>query len=306
MEQIPSRRRRKGQLFPTAAEDLLNARAELGKDLTSEQLQSSAYRLAFDDPDFLLSEEMRGVRLMLELKKPETVLQQHGIEHTVVMFGSARTPTPEQVAEAEQELEHQLAIAPQNPGVQEKQRLLQFQRKQAQYYEEARQLAALVTKSSGCEECPRLHVITGGGPGIMEAANRGAAEAGGESIGLNIVLPHEQAPNPWITPKFCFQFHYFAMRKMHFLLRARALVVFPGGFGTLDELFETLTLIQTRKIKPMPVLIFGREFWEGIIDFRHMVDQGVISPEDLDIFTYVDTAEEAWTLIRQGVARIAT
>jgi len=306
MEQIPSRTRPKGQLFPTAAEDLLNARAESGKDLTSAQLQSSAYRLAFDDPDFLLSEEMRGVRLMLELKKPETMLQQHGIEHTVVMFGSARTPTPEHVAEAEQELAHQLAIAPHNPGVQEKQRLLQFQHKQAQYYEEARLLAALVTKSSGCEECPRLHVVTGGGPGIMEAANRGAAEAGGESIGLNIVLPHEQAPNPWITPKFCFQFHYFAVRKMHFLMRARALVVFPGGFGTLDELFETLTLIQTRKIKPMPVLIFGREFWEGVINFRHMVDQGMISAEDLDLFTYVDTAEEAWTLIRKGVARITS
>lgn len=302
MEQTPSRRRRKGQLFPTAAEDLLNARAELRHGLTNEQLQSTAYRLAFDDPDFLLSEELRGVRLMLELNKPESVLQQHGIEHTVVMFGSARTPTPEMVAAAETELAHQLAIAPQNPGVMEKQRLLAFQKRQALFYEEARRLAALVTGSASCVGCPPLHVVTGGGPGIMEAANRGAAEAGGESIGLNIVLPHEQTPNPWITPKFCFQFHYFAIRKMHFLMRARALVVFPGGFGTLDELFETLTLVQTRKIKPMPVLIFGRDFWEGIIDFGHMVDQGVISAEDLELFTYVDTAEEAWELIRKGIS----
>jgi uncharacterized protein (TIGR00730 family) len=146
-------------------------------------------------------------------------------------------------------------------------------------------------------------VITGGGPGIMEAANRGAMDVGGRSIGLNIVLPHEQYPNPYITPEFCFQFHYFAMRKMHFLVRARALVVFPGGFGTLDELFETLTLVQTRKVTPMPILIFGREFWEKMIDFDYMVDQGVISEEDLNLFRYVETAEEAWELIRAGVEK---
>jgi len=302
MNQTPSRRRRPGHLFPTAAEDLLNARAELEHSLLSEQMQSSAYRLAFDDPDFLLDEDQRGVRLMLELDKPEAVLRKHGIEHTVVMFGSARTPTPEMVAAVEAEVAHQLTIAPQNPGVLERQRLLNFQRQQAHYYNEARKLAALVTQSVECEGCPRMHVITGGGPGIMEAANRGAHEAGGESIGLNIVLPHEQYPNPYISPQFCFQFHYFAMRKMHFLLRARALVVFPGGFGTLDELFETLTLIQTRKIKPMPVLIFGRSFWEGIVNFGHMVDQGVISLEDLELFTYVESAEQAWQLIKDAVS----
>jgi hypothetical protein len=301
MSKTPSRRRDPGKIFPTAAEDLLNARAELQQGPITEQMESSSFRLAFDDPDFLLRDDVRGVRLMLELNKPEFMLKEHDIEHTVVMFGSARTPTPEKVAAAEQELAHQLAIAPQNPDVVKKRQRVEFQRWQSHFYEEARRLAALVTESSSCEGCPRLHVITGGGPGIMEAANRGAAEAGGKSIGLNIVLPHEQFPNPFITPEFCFQFHYFAIRKMHFLLRARALVVFPGGFGTLDELFETLTLIQTRKIKPMPVLIFGREFWENLIDFDYMVDQGMISAEDLDIFSYVDTAEEAWERIRESV-----
>ncbi len=296
-----SRSRRLGSLFPTSAEDLLNARADLQQGLTSEQLASSAYRLAFDDPDFMLRDDLRGVRLMLELDKPESVLKEHGIEHTVVMFGSARTPTPEMVEEAELELEQQMAIAPQNPGVQQKKHRVEFMKWQSRFYGEARRLAALVTESSQCEGCPPLHVITGGGPGIMEAANRGAQEAGGKSVGLNIVLPHEQTPNPYITPEFCFQFHYFAIRKMHFLMRARALVVFPGGFGTLDELFETLTLVQTRKIDPIPILMFGREFWEKLIDFDYMVDHGVISAEDLEIFRYVETAEEAWELIRASL-----
>ncbi len=297
----PIPRRQPDHPFPTAAEDLFNARQELEQGLTSAQLASPSYRLAFDDANFLLGEDQRGVRLMLELNKPEMILKQHGIERTVVMFGSARTPTPEMVTEAEEEARQQLLIAPQNPGVLQKQKRLEFQRWQSRFYEEARKLAALVTERSQCEGCTPLHVITGGGPGIMEAANRGAMEAGGKSIGLNIVLPHEQNPNPYITPEFCFQFHYFAIRKMHFLMRARALVVFPGGFGTLDELFETLTLIQTRKITPMPILIFGREYWEKLIDFDYMVEQGVISAEDLGLFRYVETAEEAWELIRASV-----
>jgi uncharacterized protein (TIGR00730 family) len=300
---ILARRRKPGSLFPTAAEDLLSARADIEKDLTSAQLASSAYRLAFDDPEFLLKEELRGVRLMLELNKPEMILKQHGIEHTVVMFGSARTPTPEMVEAAEKEVTLQAGLAPDNPGVLKRKQRVEFMRWQSRFYEEARKLGKLITESSQCEGCMPLHVITGGGPGIMEAANRGALDAGGKSIGLNIVLPFEQYPNPYITPEFCFQFHYFAMRKMHFLVRARALVVFPGGFGTLDELFETLTLVQTRKIAPMPILVFGREFWEKMIDFDYMVDQGVISEEDLNLFTYVDTAEEAWELIRAGVEK---
>jgi uncharacterized protein (TIGR00730 family) len=297
-----SRRRKPGAVFPTAAEDLLSARAELEQGQLSAQLASSAYRLAFDDPEFLLREDLRGVRLMLELNKPETIMKQHGVENTIVLFGSARTPTPEMVDAEEDQLEIQLSLAPQNPGVLQKKQRLEFMRWQSRFYEEARRLAALITQTQKDGGMP-LHVITGGGPGIMEAANRGAMDAGGKSIGLNIVLPFEQYPNPYITPEFCFQFHYFAMRKMHFLMRARALVVFPGGFGTLDELFETLTLVQTRKVTPMPILVFGREFWEKMIDFDYMVDQGVISAEDLHLFRYVDTAEEAWEQIRIGVQR---
>ena len=296
-----SRRRRAGHLFPTAAEDLVNARKELLEGLTSEQMQSTAYRLAFDDPDFLLSEDLRGVRLMLELNKPEAVLREHGVEHAVVMFGSARTPRPEQVQEAATELAQQMAIAPSNPGVLQRRRNVEVMQQHAHYYEEARRLAALVTERSRCDNCAPLHIVTGGGPGIMEAANRGAWDAGGDSVGFNIVLPHEQFPNPYISPQFCFQFHYFAMRKMHFLMRARALVVFPGGFGTLDELFETLTLVQTRKIKPLPILIFGRSFWERAVNFECMVEEGMISAEDLNLFRYVETADEAWELIRAAL-----
>jgi uncharacterized protein (TIGR00730 family) len=295
-----ARSRKPGSVFPTAAEDLLSARADIEQGQLNAQLASSAYRLAFDDPEFLLREELRGVRLMLELTKPEMILKHHGIENTIVMFGSARTPTPEMVDAEEEKLNLQLALAPQNPGVLQKKQRVEFMRWQSRFYQEARKLAALVTAESQKDGVP-LHVITGGGPGIMEAANRGAMDVNGKSIGLNIVLPHEQNPNPYITPEFCFQFHYFAMRKMHFLVRARALVVFPGGYGTLDELFETLTLVQTRKVTPMPILVFGREFWEKVINFDYMVEQGVISAEDLGLFHYVDTAEEAWEAIRKGV-----
>ena len=283
-----SKRRKPGHLFPTAAEDILHAKADLQSGRVTRQLESSAYRLAFDDEEFLLAEEQRGVRLMLELNKPEQVLKARKVQHTVVMFGSARTPSPELLAQAE----NAKSLTP----VQ-----LKIKREQARYYEEARKLAALITERSQCEGCPQLHVITGGGPGIMEAANRGAADVGGDSIGLNIVLPHEQFPNQWITPEFCFQFHYFAMRKMHFLLRARALVVFPGGFGTMDELFEALTLVQTRKIEPMPILIFGREFWQKFVNFDYLVEQGMISADDCKLFQYVESAEEAWNLIRDSL-----
>jgi len=251
-------------------------------------MDSPSFKLAFADDEFLLADEQRGMRLMLELSKPEQLLRKKGIQHTVVMFGSARTPSPEHMQEIDE------ADSYGTPA-------MTVKRQHARYYEEARKLAALITERSQCEDCPQLHVITGGGPGIMEAANRGAADVGGESIGLNIVLPHEQYPNQWITPELCFQFHYFAMRKMHFLLRARALVVFPGGFGTLDELFEALTLVQTKKISPMPILIFGKEFWTRLINLDFMVEQGVINPDDRDLFRYVDTAEHAWELIRASL-----
>ena len=283
-----SKRRRPGHLFTSAADAIKLAKQEAAQHPSQPQLRSPAYRLAFDDDSFLLAEEQRGVRLMLELNKPEFELRKRNIQHTVVMFGSARTPSPELLAEAEKSGKFTAAQ-------------LEVKRQQARYYDEARKLAALITARSQCEECPQLHVITGGGPGIMEAANRGAVDVGGDSIGLNIVLPHEQYPNPWITPELCFQFHYFAMRKMHFLLRARALVVFPGGFGTFDEMFEALTLVQTKKIEAMPILIFGKEFWRTVLNLDYLIEQGMISAADKALFHYVDSAEEAWAVIRDSL-----
>jgi uncharacterized protein (TIGR00730 family) len=306
MDKESSKRRKSGHLFSTAAEDLKNARQEVREveeipTPSAAQVSSSAYRLAFDDLDFLVREELRPVRLLLELTKPELTLQEHKVLNTVVIFGSARTPSPEMVDAEETKLHMQLKMAPRNPALLRQQKNLHFQRIQSRYYGEARRLAEIITERSKSEEGAKALVVTGGGPGVMEAANRGALDAGGESIGLNIVLPHEQYPNSYITPKFCFQFHYFAMRKMHFLLRARALVVFPGGFGTFDELFEALTLVQTGKIAAMPILVFGREFWEKVIDWNFMVEQGVISAEDLNLFKYVENAEEAWELIKDSL-----
>jgi uncharacterized protein (TIGR00730 family) len=243
----------------------------------------SAYRLAFTDTDFLLREELRPVRLQLELLKPELIQQEHRIESTIVIFGSARIVPPElaqqRVAEAGND-----AVAL---------RAAQAQLAMSRYYDEARRFAALVTQRSQSMATP-IYVVTGGGPGIMEAGNRGAHETGGKSIGLNIVLPHEQAPNPYITPELCFQFHYFGLRKMHFLMRSVALVCFPGGFGTLDELFEIMTLIQTGKCRQRPILLFGRDFWSRLINFELLVDTGMISPSDVDLFHFVETADEAW------------
>ena len=245
----------------------------------------SAYRLAFTDTEFLLREELRPVRMQLELLKPELQQQEQGIDSTIVIFGSARIPSPEQAAERLAEAERAgdpaaLARARQGQAM-------------SRFYDEARRFARIVTTRSR-DLSINLVVSTGGGPGIMEAGNRGAFEAGGKSIGMNIVLPHEQEPNPYITPELCFQFHYFALRKMHFLMRSVALVCFPGGFGTLDELFETMTLIQTGKSRRRPVLLFGREFWTKLINFDHLVETGMISPGDLSLFRFVETAEEAW------------
>lgn len=275
--------------FPNAGED-----ASAAKLCTpSPQTASPAYRLAFLDEEFLLRDELRPVRLQLELLKPELVQQAANIDSTVVVFGSARTKSP---AEAQQRLEKAQQASQENPGDENMLGELAAARRgleNARYYDEARRFANLLSHecrdSNGC----KLVIITGGGPGIMEAANRGAAEAGAESIGLNIVLPMEQSPNPYITPELCFQFHYFAIRKMHFLMRAKALVAFPGGFGTLDELFETLTLIQTKKIKPVPILLFGKAYWQRIINFQALVDEGMISSEDLSLFRYVESADEA-------------
>jgi uncharacterized protein (TIGR00730 family) len=235
------------------------------------QSRSPTYALAFADPDFLLREELRPVRLQLELLKPEMILNEARVESTIVLFGGARIPEAAKKKTARTQTLADLS----------------------QYYEEARRFARMMTerslKSGGTQDI----IVTGGGPGVMEAGNRGAEEAGGRSIGLNIVLPHEQAPNPYVTPELCFNFHYFAIRKMHFLMRASAVCVFPGGFGTLDEMFESLTLIQTGRMARVPFLLFGRSFWEKIINWEALADAGTISDEDLALFRFVETAEEA-------------
>ena len=270
--------------FPSAEEEAAAAVPKIDRYAGPE----SAYRLAFTDTDFLLREELRPVRMQLELLKPEMVQREQGVESTIVIFGSARIKPPEDAATAllaAQAGTDEAAIRRAQTGVQ-----------MSRYYEEARRFAALATQRSGAHATP-LFVVTGGGPGIMEAGNRGAHEVGGKSIGLNIVLPHEQAPNPYITPELCFQFHYFALRKMHFLMRSIALVCFPGGFGTLDELFETMTLVQNGKSRKRPILLFGRAFWERLVDFDYLVETGMISPADLQLFRYVETAEEAWDFL---------
>jgi uncharacterized protein (TIGR00730 family) len=260
--------------------------------------EPSSYSLAFQDTAFLLRDELRPVRLQLELLKPELILQQQHIESTVVVYGSARILDPET---AEANLVSAQAAFRQNSADTALARRVDLARKaveNSKYYEEARQLGTLISRNTGKDN---LVVVTGGGPGIMEAANRGAHEAGMPSIGMNIVLPHEQNPNPFITADLNFQFHYFAIRKMHLLMRAKSLVAFPGGFGTLDELFETLTLIQTKKVTPMPVLLFGQQFWERIVNFDALVEEGTISSEDLELFQYVETAEAAWEVISQAI-----
>jgi len=287
------------RIFPSADEDVEAA----GHVADTPQTLSPAYRLAFQDDDFLLRDELRPVRLQLELLKPELALQEENIVSTIVVFGSARTPSPEEAERGLAAAEEKLRAAGESPEAAHDVRRARHVLERSRYYGEARRFAAIVSKAGQCgpERC--YVVVTGGGPGIMEAANRGAGDVGAESIGLNIVLPFEQAPNPYITPKLSFQFHYFAIRKMHFLMRARALVCFPGGFGTMDELFEALTLIQTGKIEPIPVLLFGEAWWRRIVDFEAMVDEGVISPRDLDIFRYVDTAEAAWSEVQAFYSR---
>jgi uncharacterized protein (TIGR00730 family) len=280
--------------FPSAAQD-----AEVACLVTgTPQTCSSAYRLAYTDADFLLREELRPVRLQLELLKPDLVQADEGITSTVVIFGSARTPEPPVAAAQLRQAEAAAAADPADSRAARNVNIARRVLANSRYYEEARKLGELITRETLTSEKCDLVVITGGGPGIMEAANRGAMEAGGKSIGLNIALPFEQLPNRYISPELCFHFHYFAIRKMHFLKRARALVACPGGFGTMDELFETLTLIQTGKIQRVPVLLMGGTYWRRIIDFDAMVDEGVIGEQDVDIFKIVESAEEAWAAIK--------
>ena len=275
---VPSR------TFPRARQDAESAKT----GISTPQTENPAYRLAFQDMDFLLREDLRPVRFQLELLKPELLLEEAHIGSTFVVYGSARIPEP---AKAQAMLD---MADPAHRHIAE--RLVA----KSKYYEMARELARLASNFPRDEQGMRHFVVcSGGGPSIMEAANRGATDVHAESIGLNIVLPHEQAPNPYVTPSLSMQFHYFALRKMHFLLRARALAAFPGGFGTFDELFELLTLIQTGKVKPIPVLLFGREFWEKVVNFEALVEEGVIAERDLDIFTYVESAAEGWAVVQR-------
>jgi uncharacterized protein (TIGR00730 family) len=263
--------------LPHSDEDLERAKAVPD----TPQTRAPAYRLAWDDEEFMTRRELRAVRLQLELLKPEMMLAERGIRSTVVLFGGARIPEPGGEAWAAKN---------------------ETQRKNleanARYYEEARQFARLCSVESAKTYYREFVVVTGGGPGVMEAGNRGAADCGAPSIGLNIVLPHEQAPNLYVTPELCFNFHYFAIRKMHFIMRAKAVAVFPGGFGTMDEFFETLTLIQTGRMERVPVILFGKEFWSRAVDLDYLAEQGTISPGDQHIINAVDTADEAWTIIK--------
>ena len=266
--------------------DILKAQSPSGEALAPE-----SNRLAFADPEFLLRRETRGIRFQLEMLKPDLAQQEHGIEHTVVVFGSARFQSQEK---AQKTLE-----AAQSSGMVIDIKRAEALVRNAHFYEQARAFGHLIAQYSANKHNPnKLFICTGGGPGIMEAANRGASEAGGISVGLNIALPHEQTPNPYITPELSFKFHYFALRKMHFMMRAKALVAFPGGFGTMDELFETLTLVQCKKAKPVPIVLFGTEYWKKVFHPEMMMEEGVIAEEDLQLFRFVDSVEDAWEVIR--------
>ena len=287
---------------------LANAWAELQAHARDQEpLEAEAYRLAFADPEFLLRRETRGIRLQLEMLKPDLGQSEQGIESTVVVFGSARFPAPETASAS-------LAAAKANLvkiktaqvdaaallDAQDALMVAERHTRNALYYDQARMFARLVaTHSNSLALADQLFICTGGGPGIMEAANRGAHELGAPTVGLNIVLPHEQSGNKYITPCLNFKFHYFALRKMHFMMRAKALVAFPGGFGTLDELFEVITLVQTGKAKALPIVLFGSSYWKRLINFDVLIEEGTISPQDLKLFHYVDEPQEAWDIIKE-------
>jgi uncharacterized protein (TIGR00730 family) len=279
-----------------SAEEEIQTRAETAYD------QSSAYEISFLDQEFLLRRDLRPLRLQLELLKAELIQQEHNIKATIVVFGSARAFPPDIAEKYLHEWEQRREAEPNNAEVEQSWRRARAQVELSGYYAAAREFGKLVTEHNQAFPQREMTIITGGGPGIMEAANRGAYDLGGRSIGLNIILPHEQHPNPYITPELCFQFHYFALRKMHFLMRAKALVAFPGGYGTLDELFETLTLVQTGKVRRVPILLYGTEFWQKLVNFDYLLETGCISPDDLKLFQFVDSAADAWQRISEFYA----
>jgi uncharacterized protein (TIGR00730 family) len=279
---------------PKSAEDDPNA-----SDVVRRILASPSYRQADEDLDFLHGPQTRGLRLQLEYLKAETLLQEHRVAHTIVVFGGTRILEPGAAHRAVGELERLAAADPGNDAVRQRLAVARRVLDKSRYYEMAREFGRIVGRADLGASGDRLVVMTGGGPGIMEAANRGASEAGARSVGLNITLPHEQYPNPYITPELSLRFHYFALRKFHFVMRARALVAFPGGFGTMDELFEILALSQTRKMVPVPVILVGESYWRKVFDADFLVEEGVIDPEDRQLFWYAETAEDIW----QGILR---
>ncbi len=266
-------------------------------ELIETIMKSPTYVTAEKDAEFMDSYEARGIRLELDYLKPELKMKEHGIEHTIVVFGSARIVERETALKRLRDIEKMLHKKPDDRALLRELYIAERMVGKSIYYEDARNFGKLVGRSGKTAEDCRVTLMTGGGPGIMEAANRGAYDVGAKTIGLNIKLPHEQYPNPYITPDLCFLFHYFAIRKLHFLNRAKALVVYPGGFGTFDEMFETLTLIQTKKTEEIPVVLIGKNYWQKAIDFEFLKDEGVIAPEDLEIFYFADNAEEAWQYI---------
>jgi uncharacterized protein (TIGR00730 family) len=291
-----------------SASRLSNAWAELQAHARDDQpLDADAYRLAFADPEFLLRRETRGIRMQLEMLKPELIQHEQGIQSTVVVFGSARFPAPETANTSMMAAQANLAKISADGNntealrdAQDALRVAERHLRNAYYYDQARLFARLVAAhSKPLPHDQQLFICTGGGPGIMEAANRGAHELGAPTVGLNIVLPHEQSGNKYITPSLNFKFHYFALRKMHFMMRAKALVAFPGGFGTLDELFEVITLVQTGKAKPLPIVLFGSDYWKRLVNFDLLIEEGVISPQDLNLFHFVDDPQDAWDIIRK-------
>ena len=275
----------RGRRFYRAKEEASFAKEQISH---IPQTEDPAYTLAFQDKEFLLREELRPVRFQLELLKPEMLLDEAGISSTLVVYGSARIPEPAKADALIEAASDEASL-----------KIARRMKEKSKYYDEARKLGYLASNCGLEKDGKRDFVVcSGGGPSIMEATNRGAADAGKESIGLNIVLPHEQAPNEYVTPSLSFQFHYFALRKMHFLLRARAVAVFPGGFGTFDEFFELLTLVQTGKMEPLPILLFGKDFWNRVINFETLAEEGTISAKDIELFQFVETADEAWQIIQ--------
>jgi uncharacterized protein (TIGR00730 family) len=297
MPPLPHPTRRRTDLpwqAPKSTEDDASA-----ADAVQAIIAHGSYREADRDVEFLASDDLRGVRLQLDYLKAELLMTQHGVAHTIVVFGGTRVMEPRAAKRRADECTAALAVAPGDMGARQRKAIADRVLANSRYYDIAREFGALVGAASPKARGGGIMVMTGGGPGIMEAANRGAHDRGARSIGLNITLPHEQYPNPYVSPELCFSFHYFAIRKLHFLKRARALVVFPGGYGTLDELFEVLTLVETRKITPLPVVLVGEAYWRRAFDPEFLVDEGMIDPEDRELFWFAETAEAAW----QGILR---